>query len=61
MTVYLILLTLTSKMKTSYVAKGIGELSAIPTAPAIRNAYYMYTGKPEYSLPLANTPYSRKK
>lgn len=49
------------KMKTSYGAKGIGELSAIPTAPAIRNAYYMYTGKPEYSLPLANTPYSRKK
>ena len=42
-------------------AKGIGELSAIPTAPAIRNAYYDYDGIPRYSLPLDGTPYRKGK
>lgn len=41
-------------------AKGIGELSAIPTAPAIRNAYYSFDKKPRYALPLSDTPYKKK-
>jgi CO/xanthine dehydrogenase Mo-binding subunit len=41
-------------------AIGIGEITSIPTAPAIRNAYYHYDGKLRYRLPLEDTPYSRK-
>ena len=50
-----------SKVEGAYGAKGIGELAAIPTAPAIRNAYFHYDGKKRYSLPLEDTPYSRKR
>ena len=49
------------KGPSTYGAKGIGELAAIPTAPAIRNAYFHFDGKKRYSLPLEDTPYSRKK
>ena len=42
-------------------AKGIGEICSIPTAPAVQLAYYNYDGKFRTSLPLADTPYSRKK
>ena len=42
-------------------AKGIGEISSIPGAPAVRNAYLKFDGKARYSLPLEETPYSRKK
>ena len=42
-------------------AIGIGEITSIPTAPAIADAYYRYDGKRRYSLPLADTPYSRSK
>ena len=42
-------------------AKGVGELCTIPTAPAIANAYRRLDGKERYSLPLSDTPYSRKK
>ena len=42
-------------------AIGIGEITSIPTAPAISDAYYRYDGKRRYSLPLEDTPYSRKK
>ncbi len=42
-------------------AIGIGEITSIPTAPAIAEAYYQYDGERRYSLPLANTPYERKK
>lgn len=42
-------------------AIGIGEITSIPTAPAIAGAYYRYDGKYRTSLPLADTPYSRKK
>ena len=42
-------------------AIGIGEITSIPTAPAIADAYYRYDGKRRYSLPLEGTPYSRKK
>ena len=42
-------------------AIGIGEITAIPTAPAIADAYYRFDGKRRTSLPLEDTPYSRKK
>ncbi len=42
-------------------AIGIGEITSIPTAPAIAEAYYQYDKKRRYTLPLENTPYSRKK
>ena len=42
-------------------AKGVGEISAIPTAPALQGAYYKRDGVFRTSLPLEDTPYSRKK
>ena len=41
-------------------AKGIGEIAAIPGAPAIQLAYYNRDGKFRTSLPLKDTPYSNK-
>ena len=41
-------------------AIGIGEITSIPTAPAIADAYFRYDGKLRTALPLENTPYSRK-
>lgn len=41
-------------------AIGIGEITSIPTAPAIADAYYRYDGKFRTDLPLEGTPYSRK-
>ena len=41
-------------------AIGIGEITAIPTAPAIADAYYRFDGRRRTSLPLEDTPYSRK-
>ena len=41
-------------------AIGIGEITSIPTAPAIADAYYRYDGKFRTSLPLEDSPYSRK-
>ncbi len=42
-------------------AIGVGEITSIPTAPAVAAAYYKLTGELQTSLPLENTPYSRKK
>ena len=42
-------------------AIGIGEITSIPTAPAIADAYYRLDGERRLALPLANTPYARKK
>lgn len=42
-------------------AKGIGEICSIVSAPAVSNAYYNYDGEFRTSLPLVNTPYSKKK
>ena len=42
-------------------AKGVGEICSIPTAPAVQLAYYNWDGKFRVSLPLEDTPYSRKK
>ena len=41
-------------------AIGIGEITSIPTAPAIADAYFRLDGIRRTSLPLANTPYARK-
>ena len=41
-------------------AIGIGEITSIPTAPAVADAYYRYDGRLRTSLPLENTPYTRK-
>lgn len=42
-------------------AKGIGEIAAIPGAPAVQLAYYNYDGKFRTKLPLEDTPYGKKK
>lgn len=43
----------------AYGAKGIGEISTIPAAPAVAAAYYKYDGKIRRSLPLAGTAYRK--
>jgi len=40
-------------------AIGIGEITSIPTAPAIAAAYYKYDKKLRTELPLKDTPYER--
>ena len=42
-------------------AIGIGEITSIPTAPAIAEAYYQRDGLRRTSLPLVGTPYERKR
>jgi CO/xanthine dehydrogenase Mo-binding subunit len=49
------------KPALAYGAKGVGEISAIPTAPALAHAYMRRDGKFRPKLPLEDTPYSRKK
>ena len=41
-------------------AVGIGEITSIPTAPAVQGAYYRLDGKFRTSLPLEDTPYTPK-
>ena len=41
-------------------AIGIGEITSIPGAPAIADAYFRYDGKFRTSLPLEDTPYTKK-
>lgn len=48
-------------VKVACGAIGIGEITSIPTAPAIADAYYHYDGIRRYTLPLEGTPYARKK
>lgn len=45
----------------AYGAIGIGEITSIPTAPAVQGAYYKWNGQFQTSLPLEGTPYSKKK
>ena len=40
-------------------AIGIGEITSIPTAPAIAEAYYQLDGNRRTKLPLADTPYQK--
>ena len=47
--------------ETAYGAKGIGEIAAIPTAPAIQGAYYARDHVFRTKLPLEDTYYRRKK
>ncbi|RGC33717.1 selenium-dependent xanthine dehydrogenase [Hungatella hathewayi] len=44
-----------------YGAIGIGEITSIPTAPAVAGAYYKWNGEFQTVLPLEGTPYSKKK
>ena len=48
-------------LDTACGAKGIGEITSIPAAPAIAGAYYALDGKFRTRLPLEDTFYSRKK
>ena len=41
-------------------AIGIGEITSIPTAPAIADAYFRLDGERRFTLPIENTPYKRK-
>ena len=41
-------------------AIGIGEITSIPTAPAVTDAYYRLDGERRFCLPISGTPYERK-
>ena len=43
----------------AYGAKGVGELAAIPTAPAIQGAYYRFDGIFRQKLPMDKTYYRK--
>jgi len=43
----------------AYGAIGIGEITSIPTAPAIVDAYRRLDGVDRYTLPIKGTPYER--
>ena len=47
-------------LKVGGGAIGIGEITSIPTAPAIAEAYRRYDGELRTALPLKNTPYAKK-
>ena len=46
-------------LEVAYGAKGIGEIAAIPTAPALQGAYYALDGVFRTSLPLEKTWYRK--
>ena len=48
-------------LDVAYGAKGVGEISAIPTAPAVAAAYYNRDGKMRSTLPLEDTAYRKRK
>ena len=48
-----------SNSKLAYGAKGIGEITCIPTAPAVQGAYYKLDGVFRTKLPLENTFYKK--
>ena len=48
-------------LDVAYGAIGIGEITSIPTAPAVADAYYQFDGIRRNTLPLDDTPYSKKK
>ena len=48
-------------LKVACGAIGIGEITSIPTAPAITDAYARWDGERRYSLPISGTPYERKR
>lgn len=50
-----------NKDPLGYGAVGIGEITSVPTAPAVQGAYYKMDGEFRTSLPLENTPYRKRK
>lgn len=48
-----------NKAELAYGAKGVGEITVIPTGPAVQNAYYKYDGVFRTSLPLEKTAYKK--
>lgn len=46
-------------VSVAYGAIGVGEITSIPTAPSVQNAYYVKDGKFRTSLPLEDTPYKK--
>lgn len=50
-----------NKSDLAYGAKGVGEITCIPTAPAVQGAYYKLDGEFRRKLPLENTFYKKKK
>ncbi|MCL2671737.1 MAG: selenium-dependent xanthine dehydrogenase [Clostridiales bacterium] len=46
-------------IEDAYGAIGVGEITSIPTAPAIADAYFKWDGRERNRLPLEGTPYSR--
>jgi len=48
-----------STSKLAFGAKGVGEITCIPTAPAVQNAYYKLDGLFRTKLPLKNTFYRK--
>ena len=50
-----------NKDQLAYGAIGIGEITSIPTAPAVQGAYYKSDGEFRTTLPLVNTAYSKRK
>ena len=44
----------------AFGAKGVGEISSIPTAPAVSAAYYKKDGVFRTKLPLSNTAYRKQ-
>lgn len=49
-----------NKSDLAYGAKGIGEIAAIPAAPAVQGAYYKLDGVFRKKLPLEGTFYKKK-
>jgi len=43
----------------AYGAKGVGEITVIPTAPAVQGAYYKFDGEFRTELPLKGTAYKK--
>ena len=50
-----------NKDPLAYGAVGIGEITSIPTAPAVQGAYYKFDGKFRTTLPLEDTAYRKSK
>lgn len=48
-------------LKVACGAIGIGEITSIPTAPAITDAYARFDGERRFRLPITGTPYERKR
>ena len=49
------------QLDVAYGAKGIGEITTIPAAPAVAGAYYARDGVLRTRLPMENTFYKKPK